>query len=147
MQQELILTPSPMFQNKSVLLYHLHGGMVSFDGWTHKGYIMGKAQVPPKHKIIISRNLYYPLDHLHFYLNSKVVLGYINNKTRQFYVYVENRVQCIKKSTLPEQWKHVPSQINFADLVFRPLLAHNLKDVPLTAFCTAKCPWQSRPSY
>lgn len=67
MQQELILTPSPMFQNKSVLLYHLHGGMVSFDGWKHKRYIMGKAQVPPKHKIIISRNLYYPLDHLHFY--------------------------------------------------------------------------------
>lgn len=49
MQQELILT---LFQNKSVLLYHLHGGMVSFDGWTHKGYIMGKAQVPPKHKLL-----------------------------------------------------------------------------------------------
>lgn len=49
-------------------------------------------------------------------------------------MYVENRVQRIKKSTLPEQWKHLPSQNNFADLVFRPLLAHNLNDVPLTAF-------------
>lgn len=76
----------------------------------------------------IQRNLDYPLDNLQFYSDSKVVLGYTNNQTRRFYVYVANLYQRIRKSTIPEQWKYVPTQNNPADLATRPILADNLKD-------------------
>lgn len=50
-----------------------------------------------------------------FYSDSKVVLGYIHNESRRFYVYVNNRVQCIRRSTSPEQWKYVLTNENPAD--------------------------------
>ena len=36
-----------------------------------------------------------------FYTNSKIVLGYIHNVTKRFYVYVANRVTHIRNSTHP----------------------------------------------
>lgn len=43
-------------------------------------------------------------------------------------MYVTNRVQRIRKFTIPEQWNYVPTQKNPADLATRPILADNLKD-------------------
>ncbi|PFX32634.1 hypothetical protein AWC38_SpisGene2588 [Stylophora pistillata] len=40
-----------------------------------------------------------------FYVDSKVVLGYIQNESRRFYVYIANRVQTILKISSPKQWK------------------------------------------
>lgn len=40
------------------------------------------------------------------YTDRKVVLGYVHNETRRFYTYVANRVQMIKRSSKPEQWKY-----------------------------------------
>lgn len=60
------------------------------------------------------------------YTDSKVVLGYIHNKNRQFYVYVNNRVQRIKQSSQPEQWKYVPTEHNPADHGSRSVTACNL---------------------
>lgn len=37
-------------------------------------------------------------DALEFYTDNKVVLGYICNQTRRFYVYISNRVQKIRGS-------------------------------------------------
>lgn len=45
------------------------------------------------------------LDAVTFYSDSKVVLGYIHNDSRRFYVNVNNRVQPIRRSTNPGQWK------------------------------------------
>lgn len=119
---------------------------MSKDGSTHTGLVIGKAKVAPKHGTTIprlevcaavlavevtesiKRNLDHPLDNLQFYSDSNVVFGYLNNQTRRFYVYVANRVQLIGKSTIPEQWKYVPTQKNPADLATRPILADNLKD-------------------
>ena len=42
-----------------------------------------------------------------FYTDSKVVLSYIQNESRRFYVYVANRVQTIQKISSPKQWKYV----------------------------------------
>ena len=53
------------------------------------------------------------------YTDSKVVLGYIANESRRFYVYVANRVQIIRSLSTPEQWRYVESEHNPADLATR----------------------------
>lgn len=63
-----------------------------------------------------------------FYSDSNVVLGYINNEQRRFYVYVSNRVQCIRQATSPQQWKYVPSELNPADHGSRSVTAASLRD-------------------
>lgn len=66
------------------------------------------------------------LDAVSFYSDSKVVLGYICNESRKFYVYVNNRVQRIRKSTRPKQWKCVPTDQNPADHATRSVKAADL---------------------
>ncbi len=70
------------------------------------------------------------LDHkpnaVKFYCDSKVVLGYIYNQSRCFFVYVHNRVQRIRQSTSPDQWSYVPTVQNPADLATRSVLASQL---------------------
>ena len=56
-----------------------------------------------------------------YYTDSKVVLGYIANESRRFYVYVANRVQIIRSLSTPEQWRYVESEHNPADLATRGL--------------------------
>lgn len=43
-------------------------------------------------------------DRIVYYTDSKVVLGYIHNQSRRFYVYVHKRIQHIHQS--PCQWKY-----------------------------------------
>jgi len=66
------------------------------------------------------------VDTLQFYTDSKVVLGYIYNQTRWFYVYVSNRVQRIRKSTKPEQWHYICTTQNPADHATRSVPAAEL---------------------
>ena len=58
------------------------------------------------------------IDEFTFYIDSKVVLGYIQNESRRFYVYVANRVRLIRKISSPEQWTYVDTDENpaFLDL-------------------------------
>ncbi|CAB3978369.1 Hypothetical predicted protein [Paramuricea clavata] len=61
-----------------------------------------------------------------YYSDSKVVLGNIGNETRRFYVYVSNRVERIRKSSSPEEWCCVPTQLNPADCATRSAKANEL---------------------
>lgn len=61
-----------------------------------------------------------------FWTDSKVVLGYVNNDARRFHVFVANRIQRIKDSTRPDQWRHVSSEDNPADHASRGLRAKEL---------------------
>ena len=45
----------------------------------------------------IMREMDVEIDKATFYTDSKVVLAYIQNESRRFYVYVANRVQLIRK--------------------------------------------------
>ena len=49
-----------------------------------------------------------------YYTDSKVVLGYISNAIRRFFVYVANRVQLIKSMCTPEQWGYMETKKNAA---------------------------------
>ena len=52
----------------------------------------------------ITRELKLNVDQILFYSDSKVVLGYIQNESRRFYIYVTNRVQIIRSISSPSQW-------------------------------------------
>ena len=66
------------------------------------------------------------LDAVKFHCDSKVVLGYIFNESKRFYVYVHNRVQRIRQTTSPQQWHYVPTDQNPADLATRSVPASQL---------------------
>lgn len=81
------------------------------------------------------------VDSLQFYTDSKVVLGFLHNQTRWFYVYVSNRVQRIRKSTESEQWHYVCTTQNPADHASRSVFAAEL---PNTTWLTSP-PFLSLP--
>ena len=61
---------------------------------------------------LLQEELDMTLDDVKFFTDSKVVLGYIFNESRRFYVYVHNRVQRIRQSTKAGQWNYVPTNDN-----------------------------------
>lgn len=77
---------------------------------------------------LISAELDLQLDAVTYYSDSKVVLGYICNETRHFYVYVSNRVQRIQRSSNPDQWRYVPTDQNPSDHATRSVPAAHLKN-------------------
>ncbi|KAK7938661.1 hypothetical protein WMY93_001987 [Mugilogobius chulae] len=111
------------------------------DGQVHVGFILGKARLAPANEPTIPRlelcaavlavemaelivqEIDLTLDTVTFYCDSKVVLGYIHNQSKRFYVYVHNRVQRIRQSTEPKQWRYVPTEHNPADHASRSVQA------------------------
>lgn len=120
--------------------------VIQLDGTVHISFVMGKAKLAPAHATTIPRlelcsavlaveladliqeEQVVKLDLVSYYSDSKVVLGYIANQTRRFYIYVGNRVQRIRKSSQPDQWCHVPTDLNPADLGTRSVDANALQD-------------------
>ena len=109
-------------------------------------FVLGKTKLSPKHATtmprmelcaavlavelgsFINRTLGLPIDTTTYYSDSKVTLGYIQNRTRRFFIYVSNRVQRILSQSKPEQWNYVPTQHNPADLGTRRVAADELMD-------------------
>lgn len=107
--------------------------VIDSDNQCHVGFIMGKSKLAPypAHTVprlelcaavlavevaeLIAEESDIEPHEVKFYTDSRIVLGYINNTTRRFYVYVANRVARIRKSTKPEQWHHVGTDQNPAD--------------------------------
>lgn len=119
--------------------------VIDGEGKCHVGFIMGKAKLAPMlvHTVprlelgaalaveiaeLVVSELDIDPNSLKFYTDSKVVLGYIYNETKRFYVYVSNRVERIRKSTRPEQWHYVPTSQNPADVATRSVPAARLSD-------------------
>ncbi|XP_017275504.2 uncharacterized protein LOC108249317 [Kryptolebias marmoratus] len=121
------------------------------EGNCQVGFIMGKAKLAPRPDQTIPRlelsaavlaveladliadELDLKLDCTIFHTDSKVVLGYIYNETRRFYVYVSNRVTRIRRSSQPSQWHYVASSQNPADHATRSVPAYQL---PLSNWLT-----------
>ncbi|XP_014679585.1 PREDICTED: uncharacterized protein LOC106819472 [Priapulus caudatus] len=62
-----------------------------------------------------------------FWTDSKVVLGYIQNRSKRFHMYVANRVQTIRQSSDPDQWNYVSTHENPADHASRGLTAEEIE--------------------
>lgn len=117
------------------------------------GFVIGKSKVAPSHGHTIPRlelcaavlatelanfivkHLAITLDATYFYTDSQVVLGYVNNETRRFHVYVGNRVDKILRSSSRSQWNYVPTNMNPADHATRPVKADVI----------CKCAWLKGP--
>ncbi|KAL4224489.1 hypothetical protein ACF0H5_015190 [Mactra antiquata] len=107
------------------------------DGHIRGGFLLGKAKLAPAtgHSIprlelcaavlavelaeTINTQLDIPVQNMTLFTDSKVVLGYICNKTRRFFTYVSNRVERILNITCPEQWRYVQTDKNPADFATR----------------------------
>ena len=114
------------------------------DGNPDLGFVLGKAKVAPTNGHTIPRlelcaavlaveiaqcaleQLDLPINSIKYYTDSKVVLGYITNDTRRCYIYVGNRVERIRKFSLPEQWNYVNTDHNSADSAIRSLPASEI---------------------
>lgn len=110
------------------------------------GFLLGKTKVAPSHghtiprlelcaavlaveiAEIITHQLGLSLEDVQYYSDSRIVLGYINNKTRRFYVYVSNRVERILRVSRPNQWSYVTTDHNPADHGTRCLPAAELQN-------------------
>ena len=107
--------------------------------------VLGKAKLTPAHATPIPRlelcvsvleveiselvieELELDPNSVTYYTDSKVVLGYITNESRRFYVYVSNRVECIHRTSTPNQWNYVPTHLNPSDLATRSIEASDLQ--------------------
>ena len=89
---------------------------IQCDGTVQVSFVLGKEKLAPSHATtiphlelcieiteLINEELDVKPDTVAYYSASRVVLGYITNETRRFYVYVSNRVERIRKSSSPEQ--------------------------------------------
>ena len=80
--------------------------------------------------MMIRRELDVQIDEEIYYSDSKVVLGYIQNESRRFYVYVANRVQHIRNATTPSQWRYIDTARNPADLATRCVTPEKVEESP-----------------
>ncbi|RUS72387.1 hypothetical protein EGW08_019847 [Elysia chlorotica] len=116
----------------------------SSNGEVHCALVAAKARVAPTKSVSIPRleltaalvaaeigrtvkeSLTIQIKTEHFWSDSKVALGYINNDAKKFHVFVANRVSKIRELTELNQWHHVASEDNPADHCSRGLSATEL---------------------
>ena len=65
----------------------------------------------------------------HFWTDRQVALGYVNNESKRFKVFVANRVQLIHDNSNTNQWHYVDTKSNPADDASRGLDVTNTKKV------------------
>ncbi|XP_078485266.1 uncharacterized protein LOC108950654 [Ciona intestinalis] len=121
--------------------------LINENGEVHCSFIIGKSRAVPLKPITIPRleltaavvsaqmsaylrkHLSYEGYKEFFWVDSQVVLGYLNNDAKRFQVFVANRIQKIRDVSKPEYWFHICGKENPADLASRGVSSsHLLKD-------------------
>ena len=72
-----------------------------------------------------------PIQHEVYWTDSKVVLGYLNNNTKKFKLFVSNRVTFIKDRTTSVKWRYVSSEDNPADIPTRVLRTEDTERIKM----------------
>ncbi|XP_071848188.1 uncharacterized protein [Apostichopus japonicus] len=110
---------------------------VNRKGEIHVQLVMSKSKVAPlklrtiprlelqaavlavKVDSLLRRELALEFAKSYFWTDSEIVLKYIHNDSRRFHVFVGNRVSLIREFSDPQQWFHIETKANPADLVTR----------------------------
>ena len=74
----------------------------------------------------ISKVLDIPMCRSTFWSDSANVLWWIRGRSRQLKPFVSNRVGEIQSHTNPDQWRHIPTKLNPADLLSSGIKAFEL---------------------
>lgn len=116
------------------------------DASSQIGFVMGKTKVAPSRGHTIPRlelcgavlsvetadfileQIDTEIHKVRYFTDSKVVLGYICNRTRRFHTYVSHRVERILNSSQPAQWCYVDTSRNPADTGTRGIAANDMAD-------------------
>ena len=80
---------------------------------------------------VIKRETTYSIDETCYWTDSAVVLQFLQNESRRFHTFVSNRVAEIQHSSRPDEWHHVPGQLNPADACSRASSGQGLLESPL----------------
>ena len=67
-------------------------------------------------------------DTVFLWSDSTAVLGWINSDSALYHTFVANRISVIQQLTNPQQWRHVRSEDNPADLISRGVTPEKLKN-------------------
>lgn len=62
----------------------------------------------------------------YLWTDSEIVLAWINSKSSSYQTFVANRISAIQELSIAEQWRHVKSKENPADIISRGLSPSNL---------------------
>ena len=118
----------------------------NINGDSEVGFVIGKSKVVPTHGHTIPRlelcaavvatelcnfvreHLIVRADSVSYYTDSQIVLGYINNTSRRFHIYVCNRIDGILKHSTKSQWNYVATECNPADQATRPISVQKMKN-------------------
>ena len=76
--------------------------------------------------VLVRKEIDLPVGSSYFWIDSTAVLYCIKNSTKRFPVFVANRLAIIENHTSVEQWHHVPSKQNPADIASRGVEASKL---------------------
>jgi len=82
----------------------------------------------------IQRDLRNPNIKTWFWTESEIVLAWINVETSSFHTFVANRVAAIQRCSNAEQWKHVRSKDNPADIISRGIAPEKLPNCSMWFF-------------
>ena len=77
------------------------------------------AMVASRLRNLVVEELRISLSRVVMWTDSTIVLGYIRNTTARYKPFVSNRLVTIHDYTSPEEWRHVPTHSNPADLASR----------------------------
>jgi len=110
---------------------------VTTNGHTSCHFLMGKSRVAPKKVATVPRmelvaavlavkltrhlvkELKYSVSSAFIWTDSMIVLYYLKNTSSRFTTFVANRVRYILENSSEYYWKHVPSELNPADVASR----------------------------
>ncbi|XP_008182965.1 uncharacterized protein LOC103309405 [Acyrthosiphon pisum] len=92
---------------------------------------LGGALTLTQLSIKVSEALEMDVKKFYLWTDSMVVLGWLNSQTCRLKTFVANRVEEILETTQPEQWRHVATSENPADILSRGTTPNNLQSMNL----------------
>nr|XP_039272262.1 uncharacterized protein LOC120346563 [Styela clava] len=135
--------------------------MMSQNGVIHCSFVLGKSRVTPRKQITIPRlelcsavlavklsrfvlkELEYKVNNVYYWTDSTSVLQYLSNTSARYHVFVANRVAQIHNSSSINQWRHVDTKNNPADVASRGLSPRCI-DKAISWFNAPKFLWHSQ---